>query len=40
MYISVSDIEKDMIKPSDNGGLVSVVDYMTQKVLICYTKLG
>ena len=28
-----------MVKPYDNGGLESVVDYVTQKVLIRYTTL-
>ena len=34
MDISVMDIHNDMIKPSNNGGLESVVDYMTHKLLI------
>ena len=32
--ISVRDINNDMIKPSDNGGLNSVVDSVTKIVLI------
>ena len=34
MDISVMDIHNDMIKPSNNGGLESVVDYITHKLLI------
>ena len=37
--ISVRDIHNDMIKPSNNGGLASVVDSMTQKLLISDTSL-
>ena len=36
---SVRDIQNDTIKPSDNGGLDSVVDSVTNKVLISDTKL-
>ena len=39
MGIYVMGIQNDMIKPSDNGGLVSAVDSVTQKVLICDTIL-
>ena len=34
MEIYVRDIQKTMIKPYNNGWLVSVVDYVTQKLLI------
>ena len=34
MDIYVRDIHNDMIKPFKNGGLASVVDYLTQKVPI------
>ena len=40
MGISVRDLHNDVIKPFDNGGLASVVDYATQKVLISDTPLG
>ena len=39
MEIYVRDIQNDMIKPPDNGGLVSVVDSATHKVLISDTTL-
>ena len=39
MGIYVMGIQNYMIKPSDNGGLVSAVDSVTQKVLICDTIL-
>ena len=37
--ISVRDINNDMIKPSDNGGLESVADSVTHKELISDTTL-
>ena len=37
--ISFRYLHNDMIKPSENGWLASVVDYVTQKVLIIYTIL-
>ena len=37
--ISVRDLHNDTIKTSENGGLVSVVDYVTQKVLMSYITL-
>ena len=37
MHISFRYLYNDMIKPSENGWLASVVDYVTQKVLIIYT---
>ena len=39
MEIYFRVIHNDMIKPYDNCGLVSVVDYVTQKVLISDTTL-
>ena len=39
MEISVRDIHNDMIKPYDNGGSESVVDSVTQKLLISATTL-
>ena len=39
MAISVRDIHNDMIKPSDNVGLESVVDSVTPKLLISNTIL-
>ena len=38
--ISVRDLKNYMIKPSDNGGLDSVVDSAIQKVLISDKTLG
>ena len=40
MDISVRNIHNDMIKPSDNGGLESVVDSVTHKLLIIDTTIG
>ena len=37
--IYVRDLQNDMIKPFDNGGLASVVDSPTNKVLISDTTL-
>ena len=37
--VYVRDIQNYMIKPSDNGGLKIVVDYVTHTVLISYTTL-
>ena len=37
MEISVRDLHNDMIKPSENGGLESVVDPVTHKFLISDT---
>ena len=37
MDITVRDLHNDTIKPSDDGGLESVVDSVTQKVLISDT---
>ena len=39
MEISVRDIHNDMIKPPDIGGLASLVDSVTQQVMISYKKL-
>ena len=39
MKIYNRDLHNDTIKTSDNGGLESIVDYMTQKVLIIDTTL-
>ena len=39
MVIYVRDIHNDMIKPSENVGLESVVDSVTQKLLISNIKL-
>ena len=39
MVISVRDLHNDMIKLSDNGGLESLVDSVTQKFLISDTTL-
>ena len=39
MDISVRDIHNDMIKPYEIGGLASVIDYVTQKLMISDTKL-
>ena len=39
MGISVRDIHNDNIKPSKNGDLESVVDYVTQNFLISGTTL-
>ena len=39
MDISIRDIHNAIIKPSENGGLESVVDSATQKVLISDTRL-
>ena len=39
MEVSVRDLQNYMIKPFENGGLASVVDYVTQKVLIYDTTL-
>ena len=39
MNIYVRDIHNYMIKPSENGGLASVVDYINQKVPISNTRL-
>ena len=39
MEIYVRDIHNDMIKPPDNGGLESVVDSVTHKLLISGTTL-
>ena len=40
MDIYVSDIQYDIIKPSDNGGFVSVVDSITHRVMISDTTLS
>ena len=40
MEISVRDLQDDMIKPSENGGLTSVVDSATHEVLISDTTLS
>ena len=40
MEISVRNIHNDMIKPFENGGLASVSDYVTYKVMISDTALG
>ena len=37
--ISVRDLHNDMIKPSENSGLASVVDSVTQKVRMLDTTL-
>ena len=37
MEISVRVLHNDMIKPSENGGLSIVVDYVTHKLPISYT---
>ena len=39
MDISIRGIHNDMIKQSDNGGLASIVDSVTHKVLISDTTL-
>ena len=39
MDISVRDIHNDMIKPYEIGGLASVIDSVTQKVMISGTTL-
>ena len=39
MEISVRDLHNDMIKLSENGGLESLVVYVTQKVMIRGTTL-
>ena len=39
MDISVSDLHNDMIKQYKNGGLESVVDSVTQKVMVSDTTL-
>ena len=39
MYISVRYPHNDMIEPSENAGLASVVDFVTNKVLISDTIL-
>ena len=39
MEVSVRDLQNDMIKPSYNGGLVSLVDSVTHKELISDTTL-
>ena len=39
MKISVRYLNHDMIKPSNNVGLASVVEYLTYKVLINFTIL-
>ena len=39
MDISVRYLHNDIIKPYENGGLESVVDSVTQKVLISDTTL-
>ena len=39
MDIYVRDLQNDMIKPFDNGGLESLVDSVTHKVLISDTTL-
>ena len=39
MKISVWGLQNDMIKPSENGGLASVIYYVTDKVLIRDTTL-
>ena len=39
MYISVSYLHNDMIKSSENDGLASVFDFVTNKVLISDTIL-
>ena len=39
MGIYIRDLHNHMIKPSNNGGLVSVADYMIQKLLISDTVL-
>ena len=39
MKISFRDLRNDMIKPSKNGGLASVVDSVINKVLISDTTL-
>ena len=39
MYISVRGLQNDMIKPFENGGLDSVVDSVTQKLIISDTTL-
>ena len=38
MAISVRDLHNDMIKPFDNGGLASVADSVTHKLMINDTK--
>ena len=40
MSIFVRDLQNDMIKPSENGGLEIWVDSVTQKVLISHTTLS
>ena len=39
MEISVRDLHNDKIKPFENGGLTSIVDSMTHKVMISDTTL-
>ena len=39
MGFSVMDLHNNMIKPSDNGGLESVVNYVANKVIISYKTL-
>ena len=39
MEVFIRYLHKSMIKSSDNGGLVSLFDYVTQKVLIYDTTL-
>ena len=39
MYISVRNIQNDMIKSSENGGFEYVVDSVTKKVRISDTTL-
>ena len=40
MEVKGGDIQHYEIKPSENGGLASVDDYVTHKVLIYDTTLG
>ena len=35
--ISVKDLRNNTMKPFENSALASVVDYVTQKLLIIYT---
>ena len=39
LEICVRDLHNYMITPSENGGLESVVDYMTHKLIISDTAL-
>ena len=40
MDISVKNIQNNMIKPYENGGLESLVDYVAHKLLISDTTLS